>query len=72
MIDQATTETLLKLFGPYLIKEFLIDIWLIFKATWWTWLIIILLKIFEKWANRKIDIWKLRRRNRKFRGFSKS
>ncbi len=62
MIDQATNEALSKLFGPYLIKEFLIDIWLIFKATWWAWLIIILLKIFDKWANRKIDIWKWRRK----------
>jgi len=56
-----------KLFGEAIFKGFFQGVWIFFKTAWWVIPVVIVLIWFEKWANRKIDIWKRRRKNRKFR-----
>jgi hypothetical protein len=40
-------------------------LWTAFKWTWWLFPLAIVFRIFEKWANRKIDNWKRRRKLQK-------
>ena len=66
-MDPTTSEAISHAFSNALFEGF----WMALKLMWPLIIFVVLLKLFERWANRKIDAWKWRRKNKKFRGFSK-
>jgi len=45
-----------------ILKGFFQGIWIFIKVGWWFIILIILFKIFERGTNKKIDIWKKKRK----------
>lgn len=49
---------LLPNFNSILIKSILSGFWIVFKMTWWLILLAIIIRVLDKWLNKKVDNWK--------------